>query len=742
MLRKVRHSRQHNKIRWSLMASVLVLTWCGTGHAKAPRALPEGKLPADIRLQQLKDLNGYFPFEPAATGAAWEIRARSLRRRLLVSQGLWPMPTKTPLNAVVHGLIDQGDYTIEKAYFESFPGFYVTGNLYRPKKAAGRIPGVLCPHGHWSNGRFHDAGEANVRKQIEQGAETFADSGRSPLQARCVHLARMGCVVFHYDMIGYADCTQISFEIAHRFAKQRPDMNAEDNWSLFSPRAESHLQSVMGMQTYNSIRALDFITSLPDVDPERIAVTGASGGGTQTFMLSAIDPRVKASIPAVMVSTAMQGGCTCENSCLLRIGTGNVEFAAMFAPKPLCLTAANDWTKEMATKGFPELQRHFELMNADDHVELHPLIQFGHNYNFVNRAAMYNWVNQHLGLHHEPTIVERDFQRLTAAELTVWDDEHRRPDGGDKFERDLLQWWTADTRRQLDSSQPRDAKSLLAYKEIVGAAIDTIIGRDMPAAKDVEFEKTDKTDHGNYLAIVGLLRNVTAQEELPIVFLYPKQWEGRVVVWLDKNGKTGLYDDGGELKPEIQRLVDSGSAVIGADLLYQGEFLAADQSWEKTRRVANTREAAAYTFGYNHTLFARRVHDVLTVLTFVVNHDYEPQEVVLVGLEGAGHWAAAARAQVRDAVDRAVIDTGGFRFGNVDAIHSPDFLPGGAKYDDLLGMLAVATPGAVWLAGESDESVSTVTAAYKADSGTENFYLHTGPKNTRTSAAIDWLLSQ
>ena len=98
---------------------------------------------------------------------------------------------------------------------------------------------------------------------------------------------------------------------------------------------------------------MDFLTSLPDVDPERIAVTGASGGGTQTFILSAIDPRVKVSIPCVMVSTAMQGGCTCENASLLRIDTGNVEFAALFAPKPLCLIAANDWTKEMATKGFP-----------------------------------------------------------------------------------------------------------------------------------------------------------------------------------------------------------------------------------------------------------------------------------------------------------------------------------------------------------------------------------------------------
>ena len=167
----------------------------------------------------------------------------------------------------------------------------------------------------------------------------------------------MGCVVFHYDMIGYADSTQISFDLAHRFAVQRPHMNRPSGWGLFSPQAESHLQSVMGLQTYNSLRAVDFLQSLPDVDAERLAVTGASGGGTQSFILAAIDPRIKVSVPAVMVSTAMQGGCTCENACGLRVGTGNVEFAALVAPRPQALTAANDWTLEMKTKGFPQLQQ-------------------------------------------------------------------------------------------------------------------------------------------------------------------------------------------------------------------------------------------------------------------------------------------------------------------------------------------------------------------------------------------------
>ena len=102
----------------------------------------------------------------------------------------------------------------------------------------------------------------------------------------------------------------------------------------FRVRGPNH--SVYTMAATSVMRLIDQY----DVDPTRIAVTGASGGGTQTFILCAVDERPAVAFPAVMVSTAMQGGCTCENACCLRTGPGNVEFAALFSPKPLGLTAA------------------------------------------------------------------------------------------------------------------------------------------------------------------------------------------------------------------------------------------------------------------------------------------------------------------------------------------------------------------------------------------------------------------
>lgn len=652
-------------------------------------------VPNDSRLQAPKDLDGYFPFKPYESKSAWEKRAEQLRTELKVALGLWPMPEKTPLNAEIRGKMDFEDYTVERVYFESMPGFYVTGSLYRPKGKSGKLPAVLNPHGHWPNGRFYD-NAGGIAREIAEGAERFEDSGRSPLQARCVQLARMGCVAFFYDMIGYADSQQISQAIAHGFAKQRPEMISTEAWGLFSPQAESHLQSVMGLQTWNSIRALDFLLSLPDVDPERIGVTGASGGGTQTFILGALDPRPKVAFPAVMVSTAMQGGCTCENASLLRVGTGNIEFAALFAPKPLGLTAADDWTREMETKGFPELKRHYAMMGAPDNVAMKAALHFGHNYNQVSRVAMYGWMNRHLKLGFKEPILEKDFKRLSKDELTVWQDVTPKPESGPEFEKKLLKNWAADYRAKIEKASESQAE----FKKLVQPAVDAIIRRDVESVGTLEFVTGEKQQHGETMVIHGLLKNTTHNEEVPIVFGLPNNWNGKTVIWLSEGGKNGLIQDK-EVHAGVRKLLEAGTVVAGIDLLYQGDFVADGKAVEKTRRVKNPREAAAYTFGYNHTLFAQRVHDVLALVNFVKNHERKSSSIDLVALDGTGPIAAVARAQAGNAIRKLAVKTDGFRFIKVNDLHDVNFLPGGAKYGDLPGFLALGAPAQTHLIGEA-----------------------------------------
>ncbi|HVU90244.1 MAG TPA: acetylxylan esterase [Pirellulales bacterium] len=706
----------------------------------APRVLPEGKVPDDKRLGPLKDLDGYFPFTVPETVDAWKKRAEVVRRQILVSQGIWPMPEKTPANAVIHGRVERPEYTVEKVYLESYPGHFVTGSLYRPKDATGKCPGVLFPHGHWQHGRFHDAGYDTVRNQLVEGAERFEVGGRSPLQSLCVQLARMGCVVFSYDMVGYADSEQLSFDLAHRYQRRRPQMETAENWGFFSPQAELHLQNIMGLQTYNSLRTLDWFVTLPDVDETRIGVTGASGGGTQTFLLCGIDPRPAVAFPAVMVSTAMQGGCTCENAPLLRIDTGNVEFAGLFAPKPLGMTGADDWTKEIATKGLPELKQLYKLLGAELNVMAKPLNHFGHNYNYVSRAVMYGWFNAHLKLGLAHPVVEEDYQPLTKQEMSVWDDSHPRPPSGEDYERSLLRYMTADARKQIAALKPTDANSLEEYRRVVGGAADVMIGDHFPSADELSWENVAEKDRGTYTEYLGLVRNREHGSALPTVFLHPKKWSKQVVIWADENGKAGLFASDGSPKPEVRTLLDDGATVVGVDLLYQGEFNADGKAPTKTRRVKNDRAFSGYTTGYNHPLFAERVHDLLSIVAFVRNHEEKPELVDLMGLDGAGVWVAAAVAQAGRAVDRAAIDTAGFRFAKLTEIDDVNFLPGAVKYGDVPGFLSLAAPHALWLAGEGSEAPEIVAATYQAAGRPDEVTSYDGSEEKEAAEAVEWLL--
>lgn len=707
--------------------------------AAVPRALPAGQLPNDARLAPPKDLNGYFPFTPPATKDAWPERAAFVQRQMKVALGLWPMPTKTPLNAVIHGKVERDEYTVEKVYFESAPGFFVTGNLYRPKGRTGKAPAVLFAHGHWKDARLSEGTEEAVRKEISIGAERFEEGGRSIFQSMCVQLARMGCVVWQWDMMSDSDAIQLSALTVHRFAKQRPEMAKTENWELYSAQAEAHCQSIMGLQTLNAIRSLDFVLGLPDVDPARVAVTGASGGGTQTMILTAVDPRITLSFPAVMVSTAMQGGCTCENASLLRVNTGNIEFAALAAPRPQGMTSANDWTKEMSTKGFPELLAHYKVMGAPNNVMLHRGEHFQHNYNAVARSAFFTWVNQHFKLGLKSPVVERDYQRLTRAELTVWDDKHPAPKADDiDFERKLLRWWADDAEKQLQAS----ASSVDAFRQVAGNGVEAVLGRTFASAGKVAWELKNKQVHGNYVEMTGLLRNETHGEELPVAWLYPKQWNGRAVVWLDDSGKAALFNADGSVKPEVKSLVDSGATVLGADLLFQGEFTKDGQAAKQNRVVANPREFAGYTYGYNHALFAQRAHDVLTLVKYLRSYETNPnhpapKSVDVAGFGGTGPIVAAARAVARGAIDHAAVETGGFRFGKLTDYRDVSFLPGGAKYGDVPGLLALNAPGKLWVGGETAPALTS--KLYSAANAAGSL---TAAAKTDRAAAAKWLLAQ
>jgi fermentation-respiration switch protein FrsA (DUF1100 family) len=269
---------------------------------------------------------------------------------------------------------------------------------------------VLSPHGHWTYGRLEN----------------------SPLVSgpgRALSLARQGFVVFTYDMIGYNDSRQLT----HTFGGPR-----EHLWGL----------SLAGLQLWNSIRALDFLETLSYVKRDAIGITGESGGGTQTFMLAAVDSRVAAAVPVNMVSLHMQGGCVCENPPGLRLETTNAEIAATIAPRPLLLVSATgDWTAETLEVEFPAVRALYGLVGADDRVSA---VRFTaeHNYNKDSREAMYGWMARWLkGAPSAEPVAERSFGPDALPDLLVF---HARPlPDGAVTAAALTAGWIENAKRQL-----------------------------------------------------------------------------------------------------------------------------------------------------------------------------------------------------------------------------------------------------------------------------------------------------
>src|SRR5438552_8996639 len=179
---------------------------------------------ATAGVAQYRTLNDRMSVAQYESLAAWQPRAAYVRAHVLAAAGLMPPPQRTPLNAVVFGETTHADYTVSKVYFESLPGFFVTGNLYTPA-GRGPFPAILSPHGHWTFGRLENTAVASI-------------------PGRAIGLARLGFVVFTYDMIGYDDSRQLT----HAFGGRR-----ESLWGL----------SLGGLQLWNSIRGLDFLESPP-----------------------------------------------------------------------------------------------------------------------------------------------------------------------------------------------------------------------------------------------------------------------------------------------------------------------------------------------------------------------------------------------------------------------------------------------------------------------------------------------
>ena len=323
----------------------------GLGHYLKPE---QGKAVLDTALTRFPDR------------ASWEAYGTHVRQRIQEGAGLAPWPKRTPLNAVVRDRRTYDGYTVENVCFESVPGYLVTGSLYRPTDAKPPYAAMLSTHGH---------GRPIMNPEDYDNHARFSPG----MQARCATLARMGAVVLSIDMFAYGDSIQLFGQAAHK-----------------QPLA-------FKIQLWNAMRAVDFLLEQDGVDPNRVGVSGESGGGTQSFMLTAFDPRIAVSVPVVMVSSYFFGGCACESGLPTHRSAdhfvSNAMIAALAAPRPMLVVSdGKDWTQHVPEIEFPFLKKIYGYYGAEQKVANVHLATEGHDYGPSKREAMYRFVAKPLGL--------------------------------------------------------------------------------------------------------------------------------------------------------------------------------------------------------------------------------------------------------------------------------------------------------------------------------------------------------
>ena len=569
----------------------------------------------DARGGTPRDLNTPYTF-PGYTKAEWTEKAAALRQQIRVANGLVPTHESTPLNAEIFGRIEREDYSIEKVYFEPLPGFFTTGNLYRPLGKQGPFPGIVSPHGHWGRGRLEN---------IERGS----------IPGRCINFAKQGYVIFAYDMIGYNDSGK---QIAHGYGGAH-----EGLWGL----------SAMGLQLQNSMSSIDFLESLSDVDNERIGCTGASGGGTQTFILTAVDERIKVSAPVNMISATMQGGCICENAPNLRLDVSNIEIGALMAPRPLLLVSATgDWTVKTPTVEYPAIRSIYAHFDAEDRVH-QVQVDAEHNYNKESREAVYAWFAKwFLGAEDTSAFKEVEFEVEPDEDLLVFS-KREIPAHAMKQEAFLPAWINL-SQQEIEKRKPTNEAELQTFNQEMGSGLQYALGLHIPKRTDVTLVEPEgafpTTYHTNLSAKHLVIGRKGVGDAIPAVLFSPEPQVGHdpVTLIVHPGGKENLINsETGEPSSLITALLGADQKVLIVDVFGTGEH----GNYERS-------EDTNYFTTYNRTTAALRVQDIVTTLRGFTGRG-DVSEVNLIGIGEAGLWSllAAGFTEVKNVVvDAAEFD--------------------------------------------------------------------------------------
>lgn len=578
------------------------------------------RIPEDSRLIADRHTHTLFPITKFFSREEVEKRREELRFNLRMAAGLYPWPEKTPLNPKYEHIGDYEGYSIKKVMFESRPGFWSTGNLYLPNPMPKKVPAILNVIGHWEPQRLTRQEDADYPQQL-------------------ANFARMGFICLVTDMIGKVDSLQIS----HEYGK-----NEKELWK----------SNGLGIQLWNNVRALDLLCSMPEVDSEKIGMTGASGGGSQTLFLSLVDDRIKAAAPINMISLQMQGGCQCENAAGLRRHTDNSEMCAMLAPRPLFLAGSTgDWTKDQETMEYPAMLETYRQYEAENMVE-HYYQVADHQYNAKTRQRVYSFFSRHL-MGREMNWVEQPIEVADVQDLTWF----RGCGHALGFENDDEFYAAHKAERAADVAalSAEEKRKMLGWMTGIDSASPVTADGDLIEMDGITIEKNVVT------AAKG--------EQIPYIRLIPANWDGkRVCLALGGNGKMCVDNE------MIQRKLAEGISVISGDLFMTGEFEGAEKTIRGGERGSN------YFTTFHDTTDSFRAQDVALLWKVALSYGSEGS----LWADGCAARAVACALPLLENVVSAQLERKALSLESEQEYFEHCFVPGLMTLGGLEGCLKLA----------------------------------------------------
>lgn len=468
----------------------------------------------------------------------WEGRQRQVREILMRIVG--PFPERAPLNAVITGVVKKDGYTIEKTIFESRPGFHVTGALFLPKNRRGKTPAILYTPGHSLTG-------------FRTGQQTI------------LNLVKKGFIVFAIDPVGQGE--RLQYYEPETGVSRIGGPTHEHSY----PGAQLFLSStsMARYMIWDGMRAIDYLVSRPEVDPERLGIHGVSGGGTQSAYIAAFDNRILAAAPSNYITSYRRllesiGPQDAEQNFYAGLAEGidHADLLEVRAPKPVLVmaTTRDFFNIQGVRETVREVQRIYQAAGAPENLETVE-DDLGHGTTQKSREALYAFFQKHLGLPGDPA--EQSIEWLQPEELQITKTGQLTTAMETRTVFQVNARETADRLGQLRESRKNLATHLPRVKQVSRELSGYLSPADQPQPvftgryrrQGYTVEKYFIHGEGEYPVPYLLMIPDTPGAHPALLYVHP-------------NGKAAVAAPGGEM----ERFVKQGYVVLAPDLIGRGEM--------------------------------------------------------------------------------------------------------------------------------------------------------------------------